>query len=34
MNPPGLVRVVCPVCQHTAWWDDRPRFCNNDGTRR
>jgi hypothetical protein len=27
----GLVHVVCPVCQSTAWWDDRPRICTRDG---
>jgi ssDNA-binding Zn-finger/Zn-ribbon topoisomerase 1 len=28
---PELVRVVCPECGYTAWWDDSPRVCNRDG---
>jgi hypothetical protein len=27
-----LVRVVCPECGATAWWDDvSPRVCTRDG---
>jgi len=27
-----LIRVMCPLCQQTAWWDDAtPLFCTRCG---